>query len=106
MDTIAGLTGLDFARGLIRVGFRLTAGAAGFLLLERADRAVTVPLCDRLDDRVLRFLLRAAGVTARAFGDAMARDTAPPEAQRRDSAVELKWFLTGSVGENDVKRSA
>jgi hypothetical protein len=62
------LSGLDFARGLIRLGYRLTGNTTGFLLLERGDRSVTVPLCDRMSRHLFDFLLKGAGTTnARLF---------------------------------------
>jgi hypothetical protein len=57
------VSGLDFARGLIRLGYRLTGSTTGFLLLERADRSVTVPLCNRMSRHLFDFMLKGAGVT-------------------------------------------
>lgn len=63
MEASPRLSGLDFARGLMRVGHRLTGNSTGYLLLERGPRAVTVPLIDELPPVLLRFLLNGAGVS-------------------------------------------
>src|ERR1700733_2811484 len=63
MEASPRLSGLDFARGLMRVGHRLTGNSTGYLLLERGPRAVTVPLLDELPPLLLRFLLSGAGVS-------------------------------------------
>ncbi len=63
MDASPHLSGLDFARGLMRVGHRLTGNSTGYLLLERGARAVIVPLLDELPPVLLRFLLNGAGVS-------------------------------------------
>ena len=65
METMPRLSGLDLARGLMRSGYRLKGNAGGYLLLERASRAVIVPFVDELEPTLLRFLTLAAGVLPR-----------------------------------------
>ncbi len=78
MEPTLRISGLDFARGLVRCGHRMTGNSSGFLLLERGPRAVTVPLKDELEPALVHFLLLASGVSMpqlvaalRASGDAI-----------------------------------
>jgi hypothetical protein len=85
MQSIPRISGLDFARGLIRVGHRMTGNTAGYLLLEGATRAVTVPLLDELQPPLLHFLLLGAGVSLSQLVSALQTPSQPPPQPFRSS---------------------
>jgi hypothetical protein len=85
MQAIPRISGLDFARGLIRVGHRMTGNTAGYLLLERGTRAVTVPLLDELQPPLLHFLLLGAGVSLSQVVSALQTPSQPPPQTIRSS---------------------
>jgi hypothetical protein len=86
MDATPRISGLDFARGLLRVGHRMTGNACGYLLIERGSRAVTVPLVDELQPALLRFLLLAAGVSLPQLLEALKSPSAAPPSMNPPSA--------------------
>jgi hypothetical protein len=78
MQPTPRLSGIDLARGLIRMGHRMTGNTNGYLLLERGTRAVTVPLLDELQPPLLHFLLLGAGVSLSQLVAALQRPSDPP----------------------------
>jgi hypothetical protein len=78
MEAIPRISGLDFARALMRLGHRMAGNASGYLLLERGPRAVTVPLVEELDAVLLHFLMNAAGVSQPQVVGALNTRAAPP----------------------------
>jgi hypothetical protein len=96
MEAMPLLSGLDFARGLMRNGYRMVGNAGGYLLLERASRAVTVPIVDELDPALVRFLALAAGVlpphlvaALQTPGDAPLQSRPPPMSVHPTAAATL-----------------
>ena len=86
MEAIPLLSGLDLARGLMRLGHRMVGNANGYLLMERGPRAVTIPLLDEVTPSLLSFLLRGAGVTVSQLVTALRPETLerrPARAARR-----------------------
>ena len=78
MQATPRLSGLDLARGLIRMGHRMTGNANGYLLLERGTRAVTIPLLDELPPPLLHFLLLGAGISLAQLATVLQRPSEPP----------------------------
>ena len=82
MDVTFRISGIDLARGLMRIGFRLTGNADGYLLLEGASHAVTVPLLDEISAPLVRFLVTAAGVSLARLREALDAHSIPPPPAR------------------------